>query len=136
SWPIAPAPTWMILIRSVSEGISLLVLVGLDRTGVAVAVEEVVGLIAQQGGQRPRPVARHPGDAVRDHPANVGMVVDRVILVARREEEDLAVAPPEGAAAAEHLTSAERGDEDQLVGSRDVEGLAEHLLGVDDDRVR
>ena len=109
---------------------------GLDRAGVAVAVEEVIGLVAQQGRQRPRPVALHPGDAVRDHPAHVGVVVHGVVLVARREEEDLAVSPPERAAAAEHLATGEGRDEDQLVRGRDVERLAVHLLGVDDDRIR
>src|SRR5687767_11771327 len=134
--PTMPAPTWTSRTGSAGEGIGLLLLVGLDRSGVAVAGEEVIGVVAQQGRQRSRPLAFHPGDAVRDYSANVGVVVHGVILVTRREEEDLAVAPPERAAAAEHLATGEGGDEDQLVRGRDVEGLAVHLLGVDDDRVR
>ena len=56
------------------------------------------------------------------------VVVDGVVLVAGREEEDLPVAAAERAAAAEHLAAGERGDEDELVGGRDVEEFAVHLL--------
>src|SRR5918993_1723343 len=106
--PIEPAPTWTSRTGSATGSIGFAVL-GVDGSGVAVTVVEVTGLVAEQGGERPRPVTLHPGDAVRDHPANVGVVVDRVILITRREEEDPAVAPPEGAAAAEHLAAGEGG---------------------------
>ena len=108
----------------------------LDGAGVALAVEEVFGVVAQQNRDGPLgSVAVGPFHTVGDHPADVFVVVDRIVLVAGGEEEDLAVAAPEGAAAAEDLAAGEGGDEDQLIGGRDVEGLAVHLLGVDDDRV-
>ena len=64
------------------------------------------------------------------------MVVDGVLLVARGEVEDLALAAPPAAAGAEHLAAGEGGDEDQLVGGRDVEELPVHLLLVDEDGLR
>src|SRR5699024_5089841 len=112
------------------------------RVGVAHALtggagDEPVGLVAVQerdlavGHGRTGPV-----DAVGDHAAHVGVLVDGVVLVAGAEVEDLALAAAEGAAGAEYLSPAEGGDEDQLIGHGDVEVLAVHLLLVDDDRVR
>ena len=79
---------------------------------------------------------RGPQDRVGQHAPHVGMVVDGVVLVARAEVEDAPRAAVEAAAAAEHLAAGEGGDEDELVRRRDVEVLAVHLLGLDDDRVR
>src|SRR4051812_32989474 len=76
-----------------------------------------------------------PRDGVGEDPPDVGMVVDGVVLVARAEVDDLPVAPPEGAAAAKDLSAREGADEHQLVGCRDVEVLAVHLLLRDHDRV-
>ena len=83
----------------------------------------------------PGPGAAHC-DGVGDHALDVGVVVDRVVLVAGAEVEDPPGAAPKAAAAAEHLAAGERADEDELVGRRDVEVLAVHLVRVDDDRVR
>src|SRR5207249_7604703 len=79
--PIAPAPT-----RS-------------TRNGSATEVTHSVPF------QRRRlafpPVGMRPADAVRNNPANVLVVIHRVLLVAGREVEDPSVPAPEGAAAAE-----------------------------------
>src|SRR5690349_2417741 len=77
-------------------------------------------------GWQPRQLAAWctPRDGVGEDPPDVGMVVDGVVLVARAEVDDLPVAPPEGAPAAEDLTAGEGADEHQLVGRRDVEVLA------------
>ena len=64
------------------------------------------------------------------------VVVDRIVLVAGAEVEDPPAPARPAAAAAEHLAARERADEHQLVGRRDVEVLAVHLLRVDDDRLR
>src|SRR4051812_19945322 len=113
----------MIRTGSDADGIlGLLAVVLLDRTGVPAAVEEVVRVIAQQDGHGALgAVALHPFDAVGDDLADVGVVVDREVLVARGEEEDLAVTAAEGAAGPENLPTTEGGDEDQLVGRGDVE---------------
>ena len=85
---------------------------------------------------RRRPPRAPPSDRVGEHPPDVGVVVDRVLLVAGAEVEDPPRPRAEAAAAAEHLAARERADEDQLVGLRDVEGLAVHLLRVDHHRMR
>ena len=77
-----------------------------------------------------------PVHGVGQHPPDVGVVVDRVLLITGREVEDLAPPPPPAAAGPEHLAAGEGGEEDQLVGGRDVEVLPVHLVLVDDDRVR
>ena len=88
-------------------------------------------------GTSPRtPARRRPPDGVGDHPLHVGVVVDRVLLVAGAEVEDPPGAAPEAAAAAEHLAARERADEHELVGRGDVEVLAVHLLRLDHDRLR
>src|ERR1700710_2343248 len=80
--PICPAPTWTIRSGSGANGISRLLTVRLrlraggllDRAGVAVSVEEVVGLVAQQHRNCPfRAVAVDPADPVGDHPADVAV---------------------------------------------------------------
>src|SRR4051812_46244699 len=110
---------------------------GVEGALVTVAVEEVAGVVAEECRQGGRAQRRGgPLDAVRDDPPDVGMVVDGEVLVARAEVEDLAVPAPEGAAATEHLAPRERTDEDELVGHRDVELLAVHLLLGDHDRTR
>ena len=86
------------------------------------------------GAWRSRGVAH--STRVGQHPLDVGVVVDGVLLVAGAEVEDPARAAHPRAAAAEHLAAGERRDEDQLVGRRDRERLAVHLLRVDHDRVR
>ena len=60
----------------------------------------------------------------------------RGTLVAGAEVEDPALAPVEHAPGAEHLATRERAHEHELVGLRDVEELAVHLLRVDDERAR
>ena len=104
---------------------------------VPVAVEEVAGLVPQQRRHGPlRPVRHRPRDAVRDHLADVLVVVHREVLVAGREVEDLPVSAAERAAGPEHLAAGEGRHEDQFVRHRDVEELAVHLLLLDLDRVR
>src|SRR6478609_1031563 len=71
---------------------------------------------------------RHPAHAVGDHLLDLRLVVHRVLLVARAEVEDAALAPRERHARAEHLTALEGADEDEVVGFRNVEQLAVHLL--------
>ncbi len=63
-------------------------------------------------------------------------MVHGVLLIAGREVEDPAAAAVVGDARAEDLAARERGEEHLLVGARDVELLAVHLLPVDDDRMR
>src|SRR5699024_7231289 len=77
-----------------------------------------------------------PDHGVGQHPLDLGLVVDGVLLVARAEVEDLALAATEHGTEAEHLSPGEGGDEHELVGGGDVEHLAVHLLLRDDDRVR
>src|SRR5699024_6075401 len=76
-----------------------------------------------------------PDHGVGQHALDLGLVVDRVLLVAGAEEEDLPLAAAEGGTGAEHLSPGEGGNEDQLVRGRDVEHLAVHLLRGDDDRM-
>src|SRR4051812_12398292 len=81
--PIRPAPTWISRMGSAGD-IGLIFLVGLDRAGVGVAVEEVVGVIAQQGRNRAlRQFAADPLHPVGDYLPHVLVVVDGVILIAR-----------------------------------------------------
>src|SRR5699024_11426942 len=76
-----------------------------------------------------------PHHGVGQHALDLALAVDRVLLVAGAEVEDLALAAAEGGAGAEHLSPGEGGDEHQLVGGGDVEHLAVHLLLRHDDRV-
>ena len=91
--------------------------------------------IRAAGRRRPQP-RRRPLDRVGEHAPDVRVVVDGVVLVAGAEVEDPARAALEAAAAAEHLAAGEGADEHQLVGRRDRERLAVHLLRVDHDRLR
>src|SRR5690625_2256511 len=77
-----------------------------------------------------------PGDSVGQHPLDLGLTVDGVLLVAGAEVEDLALAATEHGPGAEHLSPGVGGDEHQLVGGGDVEHLAVHLLLGHDDRMR
>src|SRR5687767_9563305 len=61
-----------------------------------------------------------PRHRVGEHSPHVGVVVDRIVLVAGAEVDDPTRATPEGAAAAEHLAAAEGADEHELVRRRDV----------------
>src|SRR5882757_1177703 len=109
----------------------------LRRPGVGLPVEEVVRVVAQKLGVCPlRAVRSCPPHAVGDDPAHVLVMVGRVVLVPRTEVEDLAVTSAERASAAEHLAAAEGAEEDQLVGDRNVEELAVHLVFVDHQRMR
>src|SRR5215212_728771 len=83
-----------------------------------------------QARLRARPLHR-----VGQNPLDIGMPVDRVLLIAGREVEDLALAAPPATARPEDLASAEAGDEDQFIGAGDVEVLAVHLLLADHDRL-
>ena len=76
-----------------------------------------------------------PAGGVGDDPADVGIEVGRVGLVARPEVDDPAATPPERAAAAEDLAALEPADEDEFVRRRDVEVLAVHLLLRQDERL-
>ena len=87
-------------------------------------------------GTRCRDLRRGPADGVGEHALDRRMVVHGIVLVAGAEVEDPAGAAAEAAAAAEDLAAGERADEDELVGRRDVEVLAVHLLGVELDRLR
>ena len=55
-------------------------------------------------------------------------MVGRVRLVTRLEVDDAPEPPGPGAQAPEHLAAREPADHEQLVGLRDVERLAVHLL--------
>src|SRR5215207_10097297 len=121
--PIAPAPTWI-----TRSGSAAFLTLGSDT--------EVPHRVPLECRRLPlRPIGDRPGDPVGDHLPHVLVVVHRVLLVARGEVEDPAVAAAERAAAAEHLATAEVADEDQFVGHRDVEELAVHLLRLDLDRL-
>src|SRR5689334_10714592 len=84
-------------------------------------------------GGRPAPTPRH---SVGDHALNLGLKVNRVLLVPRAEVEDATCAAVEAAAAAKHLAALERADEDELVRRGDIEELAVHLLVGDDEGLR
>ena len=64
------------------------------------------------------------------------VVVDGIVLITGGEEEDAAVAALVGHAGAEDLAAREGGEEHQLVGCRDVEELAVHLLLRNHERLR
>src|SRR3712207_847467 len=76
-----------------------------------------------RGQARQRSSGCAPRDRVAEHSPDVGVVVDRIVLVAGAEVDDPARATPERASAAEDLAAAERADEHQLVRHRDVEEL-------------
>src|SRR5918995_67084 len=69
-----------------------------------------------------------PADGVPDDTLHVGVVVGRVLLVARAEVEDPAPPPSVTEPAPEDLAPTEMAHEDELVGLRHVEGLPIHLL--------
>src|SRR4051812_28839926 len=77
-----------------------------------------------------------PGDGVGDDALDLGLVIDRELLVARAEVKDAAGAAAVAASAAEHLAALEGADEHELVWRRDVEELAVHLVVGDHDRLR
>src|SRR2546427_42076 len=87
------------------------------------------------GGRGAGAVRDGPFDGVRDDPADVLVVVHRVVLVPGAEEEDLAVASAERATGAENLAPCEGADEDQFLRRGDVKEFSVHFLLVDDDRV-
>jgi len=110
----------------------------LDRVAVRPILREELAAVdaAQPWRLAIRTIRSRPLHAVCDHAANVRLEVHRVFLVTRAEEEDSPVPALPGASAAEDLTAAERRDEDQFVGTRNIEELPIHLLLLDDDRVR
>src|SRR5207248_11405799 len=69
-----------------------------------------------------------PRDAVGDHALDLGLVVDRVLLVAWAEVNNPAQAAPVDAAAAKDLAPFVRADENKIVRGGDVEVLAVHLV--------
>src|SRR5687768_10781688 len=77
---------------------------------------------------------RHPADPVGDDPLDLGLVVDGILLVARAEVEDPALAAGERDSRAEDFATFKRADEDEVVGLGNVEELAVHLLLRDHDR--
>src|SRR5687768_12964982 len=85
------------------------------------------------GADRPRRGA--PADAIFDHLEDIGVVVGGIGLVSGAEVEDPAGAALPGDAAAEDLSAGEPAREDNILGGGDVEVLAVHLLGVDDELV-
>src|SRR5258708_2084030 len=104
-----------------------------SRVGMALLPQVPAG-IGAEGRVRlvaDRPARPSPARRVGDDAAHLGLVVDRVLLVAGAEVEDAASPPPEAAAAPQHLAAGERADEDQLLRRGDVEVLAIHLLPGD-----
>src|SRR5215472_223016 len=77
-----------------------------------------------------------PADGIRDHPADLSLVVDGVLLIAWAEVEDSTASSSEAASTAKDLASRERAYEDQLVGRRHVEEFAVRLLARDRKYIR
>src|SRR4051812_47986944 len=66
-------------------------------------------------GHRPAGARSGPARGVGEHPLDVRVVVDGIVLVARAEVEDPARAAGPAAPAAENLAAREARDEDELV---------------------
>ena len=98
-------------------------------------LEPARGRVRAAGGRVAQP-RRRPLDGVGEHAADVGVVVDGVVLVAGAEVEDPPGAALEAAAAAEHLAARERADEDELVGRAGCRSARRTSPGRDHDRVR
>src|SRR3954454_11811590 len=77
--------------------------------------EEPVARRVRRLGHRPTDARCRPPRRVGEHALDVGVVVDRVFLVARAEVEDPARAAGPAAAAAEDFAAREARDEDELV---------------------
>src|SRR4051812_20357160 len=75
-----------------------------------------------------------PPGGIRDHPSNVRVEICRVRLVTGRKIEDPAAAALVAAAAPEHLAALKPTDQDEPIGRRHVEGLAVHLLVLEEER--
>ncbi len=138
--PIPPAPTWTTRsgVTPVPLRFRLRVLDGrvVERAAVVLPVEVLAEVVPAQRRDLPLAFRPCPLGGVRDHPADVRVVVHGEVLVAGGEVEDLPEAATVRHPAPEHLATGEAGDEHELVGCGDVEVLAVHLLLGDDDRVR
>src|SRR5215813_5637576 len=89
-----------------------------------------------EGGISHASARRGPADGIRDHPADLGLVVDGVLLIACAEVEDPTASSSEAASTAKDLAARERAYEDQLVGRRHVEEFAVRLLARDRKYIR
>src|ERR671932_133065 len=79
---------------------------------------------------------RRPPYAVGDDVLHDRMMIDRKVFVARAEVEDATAPAHKATATAEHLPATEGADKHQLVGLRDIEVFAVHLLPRDHERLR
>src|SRR5947199_72391 len=80
--------------------------------------------------------AATPRDAVGDDALDLGLVINRKLLVAGAEVREAAGAAVKATPTAKNFAAFIRADEDELVGRRDVEVFDVQLVMRDDDRLR
>ena len=99
-------------------------------------VVEIAGAIHADARRLARALLMRPADRIGDHPLDVPVVIDRIVLIAGREVEDPPVPSGERHPRAEHLAAAEARHEDEVIGGGHVEELPVHLLRRKNDRLR